>query len=277
MSEFKWLGSESGAHSYLTTIADAMKKYGSIDGQPSLYGARDEDLPDNPIGYDVNDGVAVISVSGGMANRSTWFTRWVGIPTYQDIRERFGEAAADEKVNGVLFHLDTSGGMAEGCRATASFVRQFNNKVKPVIGFTDSKALSAGYWLIAASQQIVADQDAELGSIGAIVVFMEYTEMMKNMGITPKVFRSAPHKAPVTPYEKLSDIGSKTLQDSIDRLHTMFTEGIADLRDMKVSVVKETIANGKVYPTKEALKLNMVDKSLSFEQAVAKISAALKK
>ena len=61
-------------------------------------------------GYATIDGIALIEISGGLTYRAySWWTT-----SYLDIRDSFRAAMADERVNSVLFLIDSPGGEVAG-------------------------------------------------------------------------------------------------------------------------------------------------------------------
>lgn len=238
-------------------------------------GGLDEWGP-NPVTTTVVDGVGVMSIRGGLWDKANWMTRWIGIATYEDIQLSLAAAAEDSDIKVVLQNWDSPGGMAKGCKKCADFTRKFAETVKPVYSFTEGLAASAALWNYSAALGHFADPEAELGSIGVIMVHSEYTEMDKQLGITRKVFRSAPYKALGGPYEKLTEEGEKEIQDSLDRLHEQFATSVAELSGIPQTRMDKKIATGKVFLAKEAQELGLVDKLLSIDEVVRKLARGAK-
>lgn len=231
----------------------------------------------NPIGYEVLDGIAMISTSGSLVSSGNWMTKWLGIPSYDDIIARFHEAGEDKSVQQVIHFINSPGGAAEGCKGCASFIESFSQNVKPVVSYTDRQACSAGYWLFAAGDQAIVGEDARIGSIGALLVHTEYTEMDKQMGITRTVFRSAPLKAKLNPYEKLDEAGTEEAEKELKWLHDSFVGGVSLLRQKPVSTVEKKMATGAVFRSQEAISMGLADKVMNFDSLMAKLTSALKR
>lgn len=269
-----WLGDEASLALYTNALNTCLSKFGVIDGSPQLFGMGEDDEPPNPVGFEVIGNVGVISVVGSTISRKSFFSRYFGVPSYDDIKERFIEANEEPSVEKVLYVVDSSGGHAEGVKGLSQFIRQFNNKLKPVVGHSSSKALSAGYWTVTAGQKVTGSDESRFGSIGALMVHFDYSESLKQQGVKVSVFRSAPYKALVTPYEPLNDKSRAEIEGELKYLHDLFVNGVAENRGMNSAKVSETIANGKVYRAEQARSFQMIDSILSFEETVGKLNAA---
>lgn len=264
MSREIWLGSEG---SYIDLQLQLAKAEFRSDWD-------DEDSSSIP--HQIVDGVGIMSIKGPLVATANWMTRWLGIPSYDDIKQKAAELAGNEKVRVILATYDTPGGDAKGCKNCANYLQQLSDTVKPIVSYTEGTAASAGYWLFAAGQQGVTSEDGRLGSIGAIIVHQESSQMHEKLGITFTVKRSAPYKALGTPYEKLTEAAHAELDAELEYLHNTFVKGIAELRDIDETKVASTIANGKMYRAAEAKKLGMVDTILSFEDTVVKLATQYK-
>ncbi len=237
---------------------------------------EDRDGPDyngyrwkNPIGYSREGNIAVISVEGGTESKTSWITRLLGIATYEDIRYRFEQAYEDSEVNAVLLKLDTPGGMAKGAFAMSDYIAAYNRGVKPVVSFTDGAVASAGVLYGTSATAMLADPYAEVGSIGAIVVFMDHSAMLKQIGIGVHVTRSGPYKGVPNRYEKLSDKGEEVLEEMVQRGHDQFVATLSRNLSIPIATLNEKIANGKMWAAPEALSLGLINGTTTYEKLVA--------
>jgi signal peptide peptidase SppA len=228
----------------------------------------------NPVTYQVAGSVAILGIEGSTIARSSFFSQLFGIPSYDDIKQRFVEAHEDPMVKSVLMAIDTNGGTSEGIFGLSRFIYDFNKNVMPVVSYDLAKQHSAGLVYGSAAGQMVAEQDSEIGSIGAIFVHREITEMLKKDGVKATVFRSAPFKALGSPYEKLNETAREDIEASLMRSHNKFVETLAH----NTGVEKETVASwatGKVFEAKQALNMGLLDSIQPIENVVAKLNKKL--
>jgi ClpP class serine protease len=121
---------------------------------------------------------------------------------------------------------------------------------------------------------MIADQDASIGSIGAIYVHREITEALKMEGIKATVFRSAPYKALGTPYEKLNDTAKQEIEAELMLGHNKFVDTLAHNTGVKVETV-HTWATGKVFAADKALNMGLLDSIQPVENVIAKLNKKL--
>lgn len=242
-----------------------------------MYSRDDDDDEMNPIEVQLVGNLALLKVSGPLLNRSNWITRYLGIATYEDIRNQMMNLAEDDDIAGLMFNINSPGGSADGCFALGRFVRAYNDNVKGVVGFTDGEACSAAYALMTATSNMLMSEDAIVGSIGVLAVHTELTEMYKEIGIKHEVFRSTPHKALGQPVEKLTEQARAAIQKDVMHLHNNFVRYLSGMLDMDAESINKNIASGKTFTAPEAMKHKLVNNVMTFEEAVGKLATALEK
>lgn len=238
---------------------------------PSEIKLASGDQDDNPVTSTILNGVGVLSVRGSIVASPNWLTRWFGIPSYPDIKRAVSTLAGNAEVKAIMIEYDSPGGHAKGCKDCANFIRQVSETIKPITSFTNSQATSAAFWLFSAGSTRVVGEDAEVGSIGAIMVHTEFSKMDEAQGVTRTVLRSVPGKARATPYEALTDEAREELQEHLEYTHGQFVDGVSSLLGLSAKKVKTDIATGKVYRASEAVSLKMADAQLSLGETLGKI------
>lgn len=259
-----WLGSIESSQEYSRLLGWLEATHGS--SQVNLHCGEDE----NPVGFEyLEGGLGIISFSGSTISRTTGWSRYYNMVSYDDIRERFAEAADDQRVKLILFRPESSGGAEAGVKALSTFIAQVDQKVKPVITFTQDLMCSAALWYGTAGSAVLAEEGARVGSLGALLVHLSYVDALKMNGVTPTVFRSAPLKALGSPYEELSTLAKKEIQEELMDLHMSFVTGVSQNTGLSIGHVASKIATGKVFKAAEAKTLGLVTSISTYDQAVA--------
>ena len=229
----------------------------------------DDDWYPNPVTYELVGSVAVLGITGATENSSSWVTRYLGIPTYQDIRDRMVEAYEDQNVKSVLLYLNTPGGHAIGAFGLAEFIENFNKNVKPVFAFTDTQVASGGVLYGTAAAGLFAHEYSNVGSVGAVIMFMDLSGYYKEIKIEPHVIRSAEYKAVPNPYEKLDEKGKSVLQERVDQWHDRFVSRLEINLDISAAQINKTIANGKMFDAKAAVTMGLAQGITTYDKLVA--------
>ena len=186
--------------------------------------------------------------------------------------ERLERAAADPRVKAVLLRLDTPGGEVTASDMIYHEVLRFKERTgKPVVGLMMSVAASGGYYIASACDLIVAHPSTLTGSIGVISVFPSVEGLMSKVGVKVEIVKSGPAKDAGSPFRSMTDRERALYQGIIDEYYEGFLAVVARGRRGKIAEADlRTIADGRVYTAKQALKLGLVDGVGYFEDAFGK-------
>ncbi len=172
----------------------------------------------------------------------------------------------DEKdVKCVVLRVDSRGGAINACESIYQEVQELPQKV--VVSFGNVSA-SGGYYISSSADQIFASSTTITGSIGVVLVRMDFRELAKSYGIT---FDSIPTSAlsgsndPFFPLNKKMD---ENYSNQADRFYHHFKSIVSDGRDMDMKAV-EKIAKGRVYTGEQAHEIGLVDKVGGLDDAIA--------
>lgn len=201
------------------------------------------------------DGVAVIPIHGSLVNRCN-DTACGAMTGYNMIQSELAEAVADPDVERILFDVDSGGGEVSGCAETAQMIRDAG-AVKPTMAFIDSSCYSAAYWLASAANKVVSLSSGGVGSIGALIAHVDYSEQLANEGVKITYIHAGKDKVSGNPYEALSEETRENWQSEVDKTRYKFASAVADNRGLDVSVVMGTEARG--FSADDALALGLID------------------
>ena len=263
-----WAGSEA---TFLA--AEESHKLKAQMMQAGTYGVSagskdDDDEDEGPRLLSVEDGVATITIHGGLNNDSdSWWNEYVGAVGYPEIREALVAAASDPEVKEILLDISSGGGAVEGVADTANLIRMVNDRVKPVTTFGDTMC-SAAMWLGASAGKVYAGKASLVGSIGVLCVHKEMAEAYKQAGIGVNVIRAGSEKALANSHEKLSDKGRAQIQKVVDASYGVFIDHISAMRSVSYAVADQTMGQGKEFIGAEAVDVGLVDAINSFDQVM---------
>lgn len=177
----------------------------------------------------------------------------------------------DESVKAIVLRVDSPGGGVGPSQEIYQEVRR-TVAVKPVVVSMGSVAASGGYYVSAPASFIFANPGTITGSIGVIMEFPRYEELMEKIGVARSVIKSGPYKdigsydRPMKPEEEM------LLQGMITDVHGQFVEAIASGRKMEKPAVLG-IADGRIFSGQQAKEAGLVDQLGGFRDAVAKAAS----
>jgi signal peptide peptidase SppA len=213
---------------------------------------------DGEKGYDVIDGVAVISIAGPMAKRMSFMLWLMGGITFGQISDAIYQAVDDPGVDAIVLNMDSPGGTVSGTDAFAETVATAA-AIKPVVSFANGCMCSATYWSGSAASMVMAERTASVGSIGVVYVHKDVSKAAESAGIKFTVLTAGKYKATGNNYAPLPDADREVLQGELDAIYNIFISSVADHRGVDEETVKKNMADGRVFIGAAALDAGLVD------------------
>lgn len=264
-----WAGTLSAWNEYSAAQEGMQKRLAAGDWPDD-----DDDDEDEALRLlQVQDGVAVISIHGGLTNSDSWMNQYFGLVSYGEIREALIAATKDEGVSQILLSVESGGGAVAGVEDTANLIRMINDKVKPVTAFIDGVGASAAYWLSSAAGDIYAGKTSVVGSIGVLSVHTEYTKRNEMEGVTKTVIRAGSEKALANTNEVLSEKGKAQVQQVVDAVYNVFVSHVATMRGKSFDYADQVMAQGKEFVGAMAADVGLVDGITSFDALMTDLKA----
>lgn len=136
------------------------------------------------------DGIARIPIEGPLAyNPHPIEMLFGGVEDIRNVMSLAADAESNPDVKGVLYSVDSPGGFVTGGFDAADAMAQLE-KSKPTVAHVGGRSASLAYMLTSQAGQIVAGRGAIVGSLGAFVMNVDKSRMLKNAGIEPEMFRN---------------------------------------------------------------------------------------
>ena len=197
----------------------------------------------------------------------------VGKTTAADLRK----LADDDDVKAVVFRVNSGGGSAVASEQIRHAIKLLKAK-KPVVVSMGGMAASGGYWISSPASYIYAEPTTITGSIGIFGLIPNFSGLVTDKlgitfdGVTTNKFSD---------YEtdlvlgKDTDEIMKHMQTYIDQGYQQFLDIVSEGRGMKPAEV-DSIGQGRVWLASDALKIKLVDKLGSLDDAVKKAAELAK-
>jgi protease IV len=178
---------------------------------------------------------------------------------------KFGD---DPSVKAIILHINSPGGGAAASQEIyheVLRVRQENHK--KIIASVESVGASGAYYIASACDKIYANDASLVGSIGVIIEWTNYGELLrwaklKNVTITSGELKDAGDPSrDVTPKEQAY------FQSLVDNMFGQFVHDVATSRHTTDDKIKP-LATGQVWTGQQALPLGLIDKVGGFRIAL---------
>jgi len=174
-------------------------------------------------GYSVVEGVAIIPVIGSLVRRGAFVGQSSGVTSYEGVSAQIRAAAEDPQVRAIALEIDSFGGEAHGAFALARDIRAAR-EIKPVEAFLAEFALSAGYMIAAQADRITVPEFGEAGSIGVVMMHVDFEENLRQDGVRVTLIHSGAHKVDGNPFEALPDPVRAQMQAQGDAMWAAFAD-----------------------------------------------------
>ena len=210
------------------------------------FGSRDTE-------FEFGEKVGVIEISGVIADSKNVL----------NYLKRFRE---DNAIKAIVVRVDSPGGAVGPSQEIFREIRK-TSATKKVVASMGTIATSGGYYIAAGANGIVANPGTITGSIGVIMGFTNYEELLHKIGLVPIVVKSGEYKDIGSPVRKMKPEEKEILQEFAKKIHRQFIEDIVDGRKMDMEKV-ESLADGRIFTGKESKKIGLVDRLGNLEDAI---------
>ncbi|MDB5822180.1 MAG: peptidase [Herminiimonas sp.] len=191
--------------------------------------------------FDLNQGVAVIDVSGTLVQKSSNLRPYSGMLGYNAIRYNFLAALANEKVKAIVLSIDSPGGEVAGLFDVADLIYE-SRGIKPTLAILSESAFSAAYALASACEQITVPRTGGTGSVGVICMHMDQSRAINKAGVAVTIIQYGDRKADGNQFSPLTDEALERFQADVNELGELFVATVARNRNLSADVVRKTQA-----------------------------------
>jgi protease-4 len=213
-------------------------------------------------GGDSSDQIAIVYAEGTIVDGQGDRGEIGGDKLAKELRKLQGK----EEVKAVVLRINSPGGSATASEVILREIKRLDAKKLVIISMGDVAA-SGGYWIAMGGQRIFADNDTITGSIGVFGLLLNIQKIANNNGIDWDTVKTG----------QLADLSTITrpknpqeleiYQAAVNRFYDLFIETVAKGRKLSPDKVR-TVAQGRVWTGKDAVKIGLVDQIGGLEAAV---------
>ncbi len=192
-------------------------------------------------GYEVVAGIAVIPIQGTLVQKLGSLRPYSGMTGYDGIRQSFLTALDDPDVKGICLDIDSPGGEVAGCFDLVDEIYQARGE-KPIHAILSESAYSAAYALASAADCICVPRTGGVGSVGVIVIHVDWSQKIKSDGLQVTIVTYGDRKAESNPYQPLSDVARDAIQTDVDEIGQLFVSTVSRNRGISEKIIRDTQA-----------------------------------
>lgn len=229
-------------------------------------------LVNDPQGYTVQDGAALIPLRGVMAPRMNMMTEISGGSSTELFARDVRAALADSSVKSLVIMADTPGGAVNGTQRAAAAVMAARG-VKPIATFVEGVMASAGVWVGTAADVVLMESaTSQAGSVGVVATHVDVSKAEEAVGRKTTEIVAGTYKRAASQYGPLTELGRQVLQQEVDYLYGLFVGDVAAQRGVSVEQVLERMADGRMFIGQQAIDAGLVDGIATLEETISMLN-----
>lgn len=168
----------------------------------------------------------------------------------------------------MILYIDSPGGGVYESDELYLKLKEYQDSTgRPYYAVMGSMAASGGYYISAPADQIYANRNTWTGSIGVTMgTFYDLSGFLDRYGVKAETITAGRNKAMGEMTAPLTEEQRQILQSLVDEAYEQFTGIVAEGRELSLAETK-TLADGRIYTAKQALKLGLLDRLGSKDEA----------
>lgn len=179
--------------------------------------------------------------------------------------EKFGK---DDGIKAIVLHIDSPGGGAAASQEVYHEVLRVRNDLhKPVVASVESVGASGAYYIASACDKIYANPASVVGSIGVIMEWTNYGELLKWAKLKNVNLHDGQLKDAGDPTRDMTPQEQAYFQGLIDNMYGQFIRDVAAGRHTSADKI-QPLATGQVWTGEEAQPLGLIDQQAGFRTAL---------
>ncbi len=222
--------------------------------------------------------VAVVQVSGMIANARSSGLLGRGTNTVSDFRETLDAIASDPHIKAVVLRINSPGGTVTASDMMYRDLLAFREKTKvPVVTSMMDVCASGGYYLSCASDYRMAYPTTITGSIGVIFHAVNFHETLRKIGVTTEAVKSGVNKdmgsqfKPAEAADKpLAASDRELLQKMINDYYGSFLDIVKKSPNKVADKDWAMLTDGRVVTGADAAKFGLIDETGDLDAGIAK-------
>ncbi len=182
--------------------------------------------------------------------------------------EQLEKYANDSSIKAIILHIDSPGGGAAASQEIYHEVLRIRTQHKKrIVASIESVGASGAYYVASATDRIYANQASIVGSVGVIMEWTNYGDLLKWAKLKSVIVKAGSLKDAGSPTRDPTPAEMAYFQGLTDNMHTQFIDDVAAGRKLPVKEI-QPLATGQVWTGQQALPLHLIDQIGGFRDAL---------
>ncbi len=180
--------------------------------------------------------------------------------TMQALAPVIERAFSDKRLKAVALAVNSPGGSPVQSALIHQRIRSLaREKDVPILVFIEDVAASGGYWLACAGDEIYANENSIVGSIGVVSAGFGFVGLLEKAGIDRRIYTSGSRKSMLDPFmpENAEDVAR--LRGIQQDIHENFRALVKSRRGRRLQESGSDLFSGEFWTGTRAMELGLVD------------------
>ncbi|MGC9197590.1 MAG: signal peptide peptidase SppA [Acidobacteriaceae bacterium] len=201
--------------------------------------------------------IAVIDIDGVITDADT-----------ERVDKELEQYGNNSSVKAILLHIESPGGGAAASQEIYHEVMRVRTKKhKEVVASVESVGASGAYYIASACDKIYANPASVVGSIGVIMEWTNYGELLQWAKLSHVTISHGTLKDAGDPTRPMTPQEQAYFQSLVDNMYGQFVHDVALGRHMTDAQITQ-LATGQVWTGEEAQPLGLIDVQGGFRRAL---------
>ena len=180
--------------------------------------------------------------------------------TLASMEKAIDRAFAPRRLAAVALSVNSPGGSPVQSALIAGRIRaRADERGVPVLAFAEDVAASGGYWLACAGDEIFADENSIVGSIGVIAAGFGFSDLIARHGVERRVHTAGERKGMLDPFRPENPEEVERLRAVQRDMHESFVSHVRARRGRRLREREDVLFSGEFWTGRKAIELGLVD------------------
>ena len=171
-------------------------------------------------------------------------------------------------IKGLIVRIDSPGGTVGASQEINETIKEVRDLYKkPVVVSAGDIMASGGIYSAVSADQIIVNKGSLLGSIGALMVFKNVSELVRWAKMDIYSIRAGEFKDSGSPFREMTLREREIFENLMENVLEQFKLAIVEGRGLDPKVV-EGFSDGRVFTGEDAVRIGLADKLGFFNEAV---------
>lgn len=193
---------------------------------------------------------------------------------FKEIIDALHEVETDDRAAGVIMHMNTPGGTTGASEEIATMIQKIRNKGIPVVASIADMCCSGGFWIATACDKIFANKTSLTGSIGVIMMHMDFSNLAEKFGVRQTTIKAGKMKDIGSPFRQMTEEERQYFEDAAKEVHAIFKDEVLKHRKAAMDAVEnktltvDEIFDGRPFSAVTALDNGLIDEIGTYHDAL---------